>query len=132
VQIHCHLDDEDAQLIPGTYLRALVETNNNNVTAVPDEAIVNFEGKDYIFIQKDMRKAAAHEHKEEETNKVHEESEEIYIFQMIEITKGNSELGFSEITLPDQFDLKNKIVIKGAYNLLAKMKNSEEGEEHVH
>lgn len=121
VQIHCHLDDEDAQLIPGTYLRALVETNNNKVTAVPDEAIVSYEGKDYIFICKESN---GHAHQ-------HEGPGEAYVFEMTEITRGNTELGFSEITLPLAFDLKNKIVIKGAYNLLAKMKNSE-GEGHVH
>jgi cobalt-zinc-cadmium efflux system membrane fusion protein len=132
VQIHCHLDDEDAELIPGTYLRALVETNNNNVTAVPDEAIVNFEGKDYIFMLKEKHEEPDQNNGEEEGKKGHEEPGEIYFFEMVEITKGNTELGFSEITLPEQFDLKNEIVTKGAYNLLAKMKNSEEGEGHVH
>lgn len=131
VQIHCHLDDEDGQLIPGTYLRALVETNNNNVTAVPDEAIVNFEGKDYIYILQE-KKQAAHEHSKEEAEKAHVEPENTYTFQMVEITKGNTELGFSEITLPAQFDMKSRIVTRGAYNLLAKMKNSGEGEGHAH
>ncbi|MES2691015.1 MAG: efflux RND transporter periplasmic adaptor subunit [Bacteroidota bacterium] len=131
VQIHCHLDDEDAQLIPGTYLRALVETNNNNVTAVPDEAIVSFEGKDYIFMLKGTKRAA-HDHRKEEAKKAHKGSEELYMFEMVEINRGNTELGFSEITLPVQFELKNKIVTRGAYNLLAKMKNSEGREGHLH
>lgn len=132
VQIHCHLDDEDTELIPGTYLHALVETNNNNVTALPDEAIVSFQGKDYLFVLKKDGKEEPHDHKADDKSKPGAEHEHEYTFEMVEITKGNTELGFSEIILPGRFDLKSRVVVKGAYNLLAKMKNSEEGEAHAH
>ncbi len=51
---------------------------------------------------------------------------------MIEIQKGVSDGPYTEAILPDTFDLNSdKIVIKGAYLLLSKMKVSgEEGHEH--
>ena len=51
VQIHCHLDKEDGQLIPGMYLKAYVESGSRKVMALPEDAIVEFEGKKYVFVQ---------------------------------------------------------------------------------
>src|SRR5258708_31774966 len=42
VRVHCHLDGEDANLIPGTYFSALIETGSSSVAALPIKAIVNF------------------------------------------------------------------------------------------
>ncbi len=111
VHIHCHLDEEDTKLLPGMYLKALVETGNNNVTALPEKAIVEFQGSKYIFV------AAGNNTKDSSTN-----------FKMVAIKTGVTELGYSEIILPENFDVTNsRIVINGAYELLSKMKNS--GEE---
>lgn len=112
VQIHCHLDKEDKELLPGMYLKAIVETDNSNVPALPDEAIVNYEGKKYIFtVAGEQRPGMRH-------------------FNRVEIETSESELGYNEVILPETVNLQAKIVTKGAYNLLAKMKNSEEGEDH--
>jgi membrane fusion protein, heavy metal efflux system len=85
VRIHCHLDKEDMDLLPGMFLKAYVEAGTQSVPAVPSDAIVNFEGKHYIFV---AEKEANH-------------------FKMMEVTKGIS-----------------------AYDILAKMKNSEAEEGH--
>lgn len=114
VQIHCHLDKEDKELLPGMYLKAIVETDNANVPALPDEAIVSYEGKKYIFTVADEQHSGTHH------------------FNMVEVQTGATELGYSEVILPETVTVKVKIVTKGAYNLLAKMKNSEEGEEPGH
>lgn len=107
VQVHCHLDNEDKQLLPGMYLTAWIETGNAMVDALPDEAIIQFEDKPYIFISKGN-----------------------YQYEMVAIERGSSELGFTEIILPQGVDKsKVDIVLKGAYALYSKMKNSEE-EEH--
>jgi cobalt-zinc-cadmium efflux system membrane fusion protein len=46
---------------------------------------------------------------------------------MVEVHKGVSDGDFTEIVLPEGFDLKaTKIVIKGAYNLLSAKKNAGE------
>ena len=110
VRIHCHLDKEDLDLLPGMYLKAYVEAGTQSLPAIPDQAIINFEGKDYIFVA--------------DTEANH--------YKMIEITKGISELGYTEINLGNGVSNESLIVINGAYDILAKMKNSEEEGGHAH
>ena len=110
VHIHCHLDNEDTQLLPGMYLKALVETGNNNVAALPEKAIVEYQGSKYIFI------ATGNNVKDSSTN-----------FKMIAVKTGVSELGYTEVVLPEKFDVAiTRVVLNGAYELLSKMKNGEE------
>ncbi len=81
-------------------------------TALPDEAVIDYQGKKYIFVTTEEPK-----HKG------------VYHFAMVEVEAGLSELGYTEITPPKDFDLnKSNVVIKGAYALLSKMKNTEEEE----
>ena len=113
VNIHCHLDVEDGQLLPGMYLQALVENGSQKVPALPEKAIVEFEGSKYIFIEGK------------------EKGEELRHFEMIEIIVGVTELGFTQVSAVNNIDLsKERIVLNGAYDLLSKIKNSEEGEDH--
>ncbi len=112
VQIHCHLDKEDASLLPGMYLKALVESGSNKVPAVPSKAIVEFEGSKYIFV--------ADNEKQKEKNSTK--------YKLVTIKAGVSELNYTELIF-DSTDWKNwKVVTNGAYDLLSKMKNSEEEE----
>lgn len=110
VRIHCHLDKEDLDLLPGMYLKAYVEAGTQSLPAVPDQAIINFEGKDFIFVA------------EKEPNH----------YKMLEVTKGISELGYTEINLGNGVSNESLIVVNGAYDILAKMKNSEEEGGHAH
>jgi cobalt-zinc-cadmium efflux system membrane fusion protein len=113
VRIHCHLDKEDEELLPGMYLKAYVEAGTQNVTALPNKAIVGFEGNSYIFISVPSdEKGAKH-------------------FKLIPVTTGVSELGYTEVILQKGFDQKAAVVINGAYDILSKLKNSE-GEGHAH
>jgi len=106
VNIHCHLDKEDKQLLPGMYLKALVETGSLEKPALPEKAIVDYQGNKYIFI-----------------------SEKAQHFEMIPIKIGVTESGFTEVILPANFNKKNyKVVFNGAYDLLAKLKNTAEEE----
>jgi len=51
---------------------------------------------------------------------------------MMPIQTGNSDGGFTEIILPENFETATtQVVTKGGYDLLGKMKNSEE-EGHGH
>ncbi len=48
-------------------------------------------------------------------------------YKMIEVKKGVTSSGYTEIILPEGFDIKSaKVVIKGAYNLLSAKKNAGE------
>lgn len=110
VRVHCHLEEEDTQLLPGTYLQAMIETGAASVKALPDDAVVTFENKAYVFMKQPGSDSTFH-------------------FNMLEVQKGNSELGYTEVTFPkDTPDAE--VVVKGAYDLLAKMKNSGEHEGH--
>jgi len=122
VRVHAHLDQEDPTLMPNMYLKALIEISDHKTTALLDQAIVNSGGKDYIFIKAEKEN---HDHKTEENH------EKEFIFKAIEIQKGVSENGYTEVILPQGFEIDHtEVVIKGAYDLLSKMNNSEEGHAH--
>lgn len=110
VRVHCHLEEEDTQLLPGTYLEAMIETAAAAVKALPDAAVVNFDNKAYVFVKKPGTDSTFH-------------------FNMLEIKKGSSELGYTEVTFPKDAP-EGDVVVTGAYDLLAKLKNSEEHEGH--
>ena len=113
IRVHCHIEDTDTQLLPGMYLKALIETGGVPVTALPDEAIMDYRGKKYIFV----------------TNEKGKDIDQVYEFTMLEIKTGNSELGYTEISWPENFNGADKeVVVKGAYSLLSKMKNAAEEE----
>lgn len=138
VRVHAHLDKEDATLVPNTYLKAAIEVTDNKVSCLPDEAIVSAGDKQYIFIKDDGHEEGhkeAHEEKEEKAEmtekETHAHGEEI-AFKAIEIKKGVSNNGFTEVFLPEDFEKDHaEVVVKGAYDLLAKMNNSE-SEGHAH
>ena len=99
-------------LLPGMYVNALIEESDVKVTALPSEAIVSFDDKDYIFIF--------------ERDKV-EEGKPFTEYRIIEVKKGVSSSEYTQITLPNGFDISTaKVVIKGAYNLLSAKKNAGE------
>lgn len=125
VRIHCHIDKEDKELLPGMYLKANVETGGAKVPALPNEAVIDYQGRKYIFIPVE---GEAHEHHPEEKH----EKEEGTHFGMVEIQIGNSELGFTEVILPDTLNDSIDVVVKGAYSILSKIKNSEEEGGHAH
>ncbi len=104
VEVHCHFENYDKSLIPGMYMNAEIEVKSDSVFALPSDAIVNYENKQYVFISKGNNQ-----------------------FEIREVKTGNSENGFTEIILSDNQSLTNDtIVTKGAYTLLMKMKNTSE------
>lgn len=120
VTVHGHLKEMYDDLLPGMYVTAKVETNTNEVWAVPESAVVRFVGKRYIF-------GYVNEHMEN--------GEKVHAFEMLEVTSGYSEDGFTHVTLVDSSkELSTiKLVSEGAFTLLAKAKNTEEeGGGHGH
>lgn len=100
--VHCHFEAYDKTLIPGTYMNAEVEVNNNNAFVLPEDAVVRFENKNYVFIKKGNNK-----------------------YQLTEVTSGTTENGFIEITDAGKI-VREEIVVKGAYSLLMSLKNKSE------
>jgi len=99
-------------VLPGMYVNAIIEASGNKVTALPSDAVVSFDDKNYIFI---------FDKNKEENGKSFTE------YRIIEIQKGVSVGGFTEVILPEGFDITTaKVVVKGAYNLLSAKKNAGE------
>jgi cobalt-zinc-cadmium efflux system membrane fusion protein len=99
-------------LLSGMYVNAIIETSGNKVTALPSDAIVSFDDMDYIFIF--------------DKNKV-ENGNPFTEYRIIEVKKGITEGGYTEVILPAGFDYTDaKVVVKGAYNLLSAKKNAGE------
>jgi cobalt-zinc-cadmium efflux system membrane fusion protein len=124
VRVHGHLLQEDKNLLPGMYLKAIVETGVATTTALPDKAIVQSAGKSYIFIAAEEMKD---EKKPDDADKITTVEKHI-AFKRIEIIIGVAENGYTEVILPEGFDRNSKVVINGAYDLLSKMNNVEEEE----
>lgn len=102
-EIHCHFEQYDKTLIPGMYMNADIEVaGNTNANSVPDDAIVRFENKSYVFISKGKNQ-----------------------FLMQEVETGNSENGFTEIKGAEKL-ANQTIAVKGAYSLLMALKNTSE------
>jgi len=128
VRVHAHLEKEDATLMPNMYLKALIEIGENKTTALPDKAIVNAGTKYFIFIKSKDEHESTNSSNGKENNK-----EEEFQFKAIEIEKGVSQNGYTEVMLPAGFDAATSdVVVKGSYDLLSKMNNSEEEDGHGH
>jgi hypothetical protein len=69
--------------------------------------VVQFEGKSGIFVH--IGKVGADDQ-----------------FELISIEAGMSDSSHTEVRLPQAFDLQAAIVTQGSYDLLAKLKNTEE------
>ena len=111
-KVYANVTDQCKNIIPGMYVNAIIEAASNKVTALPSDAIVSFDDKDYIFVF--------------EKNKM-EDGKPFTEYRMIEVQKGVSESGYTEVVLPKDFDIsKAKVVVKGAYNLLSAKKNAGE------
>ena len=100
--VHCHFETYDKSLIPGTYMNATVEVKSNDAYTLPEDAVVRFENKHYVFLKKGGNE-----------------------FQMTEVTVGNTENGFIEILNAEDF-ASQELAIRGAYSILMSLKNKSE------
>jgi len=102
--VHCHFEKFDKSLVPGTYMNAEVKVKNSNASVLPSDAIVQFEGKQFVFKVIDNQR-----------------------FSMMEIKTGEIGNGYTQVILPDSIDkTKSLFVAKGAYSLLMMKKNKSE------
>ncbi|TDO20213.1 efflux RND transporter periplasmic adaptor subunit [Pedobacter duraquae] len=97
--VHCDLEGGD-DLLPGTFLNATISLAASSADAAPDEAIVKWENKNYVF-------AALGNNN----------------YKMIPVETGTSLDGFTEIKTSEKL---GNIVVKNAYAVLMKMKNAGE------
>lgn len=101
-EVHCHINARQEGLYPGMSMFAEIETTTDQSRVLPEDAVVHFEGKDYVFIQLGENK-----------------------FKMVEVSCGQAMDGYVSILQGGSSPLK-AVVVKGAYTLLMALKNKEE------
>jgi RND family efflux transporter MFP subunit len=110
VPVHARVSGDKTGLIDGMNITALVSLDKSTVPAVPVDAIVTYQGQDYIFAVKST-----------DTDGIH--------FERIPVAKGTVDVGYAEVTLLKPLPADAKIVTKGSFFVLAKMTNTE-GDDH--
>lgn len=101
-EVHCHFEDYDKTLLPGMYMNAEIEVKSHKTYVVSEDAVVNFEGKNYVFIALSPSE-----------------------FKMTEVELGVQERNMLEIINGES--LKDaQIVLQNAYTLLMVAKNKSE------
>jgi cobalt-zinc-cadmium efflux system membrane fusion protein len=101
-EVHSHFESYEPELLPGMFMNADIQLNSRSVLVLPDDAIVTYEGKQYIFIPKGKS-----------------------TFEMKQVQSGTSENGFTEIISKQKLD-NQLCVVNGAYSLLMSLKNKSE------
>lgn len=111
VVVHAVINNKAHQnLIPGMYVTALISTGSKLMPAVPVDAVIRSEGKQYIFV------TTTHD-KDGKT-----------IFTKTEVTTGVSELGYIQITPLTALPADVRIATKGAFYLQSKAAGGAEEE----
>lgn len=103
IEVYAKIFNITKKLIPGNYINALIQIDNNNAFILNNDAIVDYEGKKFVFIQNENKNT----------------------FSMQEVQLGTITDKVSEIINYDSLQNKS-IVIGDAYTLLMVLKNKEE------
>ena len=100
IKVHGHLEDEsNHNFLVGMFLEAQIVTNSTSAKALPGEAIIEVDGKNYVLIL---------DKKEGET----------YYFNQQEVELKNSYNGYSVIEIKNVFEENVQFLTRGAFNLL--------------
>ena len=111
IRVHCHLEKEDVELLPGMFVKAEIRTEGSLQKAVPEASILVHNDRQYVFIEgeKSVKGAVS------------------YSLVPVEKTGGTND-GLVGITLPPDVDVRRPVVVKNARALLGNMFNTEEDE----
>jgi len=107
--VHGHIDEKDEQnFTAGMFVEAQIVTGTSNQWALPENAVVEMEGKNYVLLIKN-------------------ESAEEFEILPVEVKIGSTYNGFTAIGKSEEFKPETKFLTKGAFVLL-----KEEGGGHDH
>ncbi|MFD1768756.1 efflux RND transporter periplasmic adaptor subunit [Sphingobacterium suaedae] len=140
VAVHCAVVGDKQGLIDGMNTIGSVGLKDVLLDAVPNEAIVEADGKFYVFVQtgkegEEHHDEEGHVHTDGEGHAhSHEDSKADsgrINFEKMEVTKGVSDMGYTAITPVRAIPVGARIVTKNAFFILAKMNNTG-GHDHGH
>ncbi|HRI21266.1 MAG TPA: efflux RND transporter periplasmic adaptor subunit [Panacibacter sp.] len=102
--VHCHFENPPLNLLPGMFLTAVFELGDKVTEAINDEAVVRFDGKEYVFLTKNGKS-----------------------FSLQQVQTGARENGYVEL-MPDSLKewMQTRVAVKGSYALLGMLKNKME------
>ena len=103
--VHCHFETMPKNLMPGMFLNARILLDKRQALVVPDEAIVRFGGRQYVFAKEGPNS-----------------------FRMVEVKVDTVSVDQLGITSADQTLKKSQLVLRNAHAVLGKMKNTAEEE----
>lgn len=107
VIVHAVINNKaQKNLIPGMYVTALISTGSRLTSAVPVEAVVRSEGRQYIFV------VVPGGQKTEKENTI--------TFKKAEVATGVTELGYVQIKTINELPANVQIATKGAFYLESK------------
>lgn len=133
IPIHCTVQGNKTGLIDGMNITAIVSLNNVTTNAVPNDAIVDANGKSYIFMIT-SKKPDEHHDEDEHSHAASEikksSDKNTTNFERIEVVKGVSNVGYTAITPISNLPSNAQIITKGAFFVNAKLTN--QGEAHSH
>lgn len=101
--VHCHFEKPAAHLMPGMFLNATIYLDERKAWTLPEQAVVRYGGKSYVF-----RQAGAGR------------------FEMVEVQSSAAGNGRLVIESPELDPSIEVFALKNAYALLGKLKNSAE------
>lgn len=131
LHIHADISTTKENLIPGMYINGRIVADNVKTTVVPQESIVQENGKYYIFVKrKESIQVHNHDHGDEEGDHDNHDNETTWTFEKVEVIIGVSNEFFTEIKLLSPLGNQTTIAGNGAYFLLAEMGKAEN--EHTH
>ncbi|CAN5485101.1 efflux RND transporter periplasmic adaptor subunit [soil metagenome] len=100
-EVHCHFEQYDKNLLPGTFMNAEIEVTANDALTLPEDAIVSYQNKSFAF-------------------KVSGKN----TYKMIEVKPGVAKDGYVALNASSSEMRNLSFVTKGAYSLLMKLKNT--------
>lgn len=109
VHIHAKIKNKNARLFPGMYISGKINVADNRVTALPEDAVISHDGKDYIFT----------------TQKVTAENTEERVLHPVKVVTGIQDGEWIEVKLLTPLKEDQEIVWNQAYYLIAEMKKGE-------
>ncbi|TLV02167.1 efflux RND transporter periplasmic adaptor subunit [Dyadobacter luticola] len=101
-EVHCHFEKYSPTLVPGMFMNGEVSVGNKPALTVPEEAVVRWENKFYVFTENPKGS-----------------------FEMQEVTTGALHSGRQQIS-GDSIRPDTRLVVKNAYALLMKIMNTDD------
>jgi len=101
-EVICKFVNIDDSILPGVFMNAEIRLQSKSSPAIPSDAIVRFEGLDYVFAKRNERS-----------------------FELVKVKTLVQEAGYAQFAVEDSAMLHDReFVVSGAYTLLMALKNS--------